>query len=318
MLIYILRRVLMSVPVLLGMTVLLFFLADRMPGDAVLAMISSEVPVSAELIAIRQGQLGLDDPLPVQYVKWLAQVVRGNLGYSYISGAPVAGLIAGRIPATLQLMGAALLFALVVGVVLGLVSAVWQRSAVDYILTVLGFMGLATPVFFLGMVFVYVFSLQLKLLPTSGMATLGDAYSFTDNLRHLLLPALALGMVRTAEFTRYTRASMLEVIRNDYIRTARAKGVGEHLVILKHAFRNALIPVITVLGVTLPVLFSGAVIIETVFQWPGIGLMYIAAVTQRDAPIIMGLALVTGLIVLVSNLLADILYSVVDPRIQYT
>lgn len=318
MFVYVFRRLLMSIPVLLGMTVLLFILADRMPGDAVLAMISNETPLSDELIAIRRGQLGLDQPLPVQYASWLGQLVQGNLGYSYISGAPVARLIAGRISATLQLMGAALAVALVVGVVLGLLSAIWQRSFVDYVITVLGFLGLATPVFFLGMVFVYVFSLELNLLPTSGMVTVGEAYSFTDNMKHLLLPATALALARIAEFTRYTRASMLEVIRNDYIRTARAKGVKESVVIFKHAFRNALIPVLTVLGITLPVLFSGAVIVETVFQWPGIGLMYITAVTQRDAPIIMGLALMTGVIVLFSNLLVDILYRVVDPRIEYS
>ncbi len=314
---FILRRILANVPILLGMTLVVFVMADLMPGDAVLAMITDETPLSAELIAMRRGQMGLDQPLPVQYARWLGQLARGSFGVSYITGGPVAGLITGRIPATLQLAGTAIVVALVVGVTLGIVSALFRYSFTDYALSIFGFVGLSTPTFFLGMVLIYVFALRLKLFPTSGMVTLGEPYDLVDNLRHLVLPAVSLSLVKVAEFMRYTRASMLDVLHEDYMRTARSKGVSERVIIVKHGLRNALIPVITVLGLSLPVMLGGAVIIETVYQWPGIGLLYIEAVKQRDAPIVMGLALLTGVIVLVSNLLADIVYGVVDPRIRY-
>jgi peptide/nickel transport system permease protein len=214
-------------------------------------------------------------------------------------------------------MGVSLLFSIVLGVTLGIVSALKQYSVLDYLLTVLGFIGLSIPVFFLGMILIYVFSLRLDWLPTSGMGTAGEEYSLVDNLRHLILPALSLGILRTAIFMRYTRTSVLDVLGSDYLRTARAKGLKENSVIIGHALRNALIPIITIVGLTLPVLFGGAVIIETIFQWPGIGLLYITAVNQRDHPMIMGLALISSIVVLASNLLTDLTYAAADPRIRY-
>jgi peptide/nickel transport system permease protein len=317
MLIYLLRRLLVSIPILLGITLIVFFIASMMPGDAVLAMISTDTPQAEDLIKLRRGQLGLDLPVYEQYGRWLGQLLQGNLGYSFQSGEPVAEVIAARLPATLQLMGVALLFAIVLGVLLGVVSALKQYSWLDYSFTFLGFVGISIPDFFLGMVLVYVFALQLHLLPTSGITTAGEAYSLADNLRHLLLPALALGLVRTATFMRYTRASVLEVMNNDYVRTARAKGLREWLVVTRHILRNALIPVVTVIGLTLPVLFGGAVIIEMIFQWAGIGLMFINSVTARDSPVIMGYVLLSAVIVLASNLLTDIAYGWLDPRIRY-
>jgi peptide/nickel transport system permease protein len=317
MLIYLLRRLLVSIPILLGITVIVFFIASKMPGDAVLAMISTEAPHAEDLIRLRRGQLGLDLPLHEQYGRWLGQLLQGNLGFSFQTGEQVLEVIGARLPATLQLMGVALLIAIVLGVFLGVVSAMKQYSTLDYAFTFLGFAGISIPDFFLAMVLVYLFSIQWQLFPTSGIGTAGDAYSLLDNLRHLALPAFALGLVRTAAFMRYTRASVLEVMNNDYVRTARAKGLVERLVITRHILRNALIPVVTVIGLSLPVLFGGAVIIEMIFQWAGIGLMFINAVTARDSPVIMGYVLLSAVIVLASNLITDLAYGWLDPRIRY-
>ena len=317
MLNFILRRLLVNLPILFGITVIVFFVASKMPGDAVLAMISNETPQAEDLIKLRRGQLGLDLPLYEQYFRWLGQLLQGHLGYSFQTGEPVLDLLWARIPATIELMGAALLLAIVLGVVMGVVSALKQYSSTDYTFTFLGFTGISIPDFFLGMVLVYLFAIRWPLFPTSGMTTAGEAFRLADNLRHLVLPALALGLVRTATFMRYTRNSVLEVMNNDYVRTARAKGLGEWLVVTRHILRNALVPVVTVIGLTLPVLFGGSVVIEMIFQWPGIGLMFISAVTGRDSPVIMGYVLFSAVMVQVCNLLTDLAYSFLDPRIRY-
>jgi peptide/nickel transport system permease protein len=317
MITYIVRRLFVVIPTLLGITLILFGLANRMPGNAVMAMISTDAPLADEIIAIRKGQLGLDLPLYIQYGRWLWQLVRGNLGYSYINGRPIADAILERVPATVQLMGTSLFFSVLVGVLLGIVSAVKRYSMLDYALTVGGFIGSSMPAFFLGLVLIYLFALTLGWFPSSGMGVIGEKYDLGVNLRHLFLPALTLGLIRIPLFMRYTRASLLDVIHADYIRTARAKGLPERLVLFRHAVRNALIPVITVVGLTLPVLFSGAIIIETIFQWPGVGMLYMDAVNQRDIPMLMGIALVVGVLVLLSGILTDIAYALADPRIRY-
>mgnify|MGYP003608212477 CR=1 FL=1 len=317
MLTFILRRLLVNLPILFGITLIVFFVASKMPGDAVLAMISTDTPQAEDLIRLRRGQLGLDLPLYVQYWRWLGQLLQGHLGYSFQTGEPVLDILWARIPATIELMGAALLLAIVLGVVMGVVSALKQYSTTDYTFTFLGFTGISIPDFFLGMVLVYLFAIRWPLFPTSGMTTAGEPFALADNLRHLVLPALALGLVRTATFMRYTRNSVLEVMNNDYVRTARAKGLGEWLVVTRHILRNALVPVVTVIGLTLPVLFGGSVVIEMIFQWPGIGLMFISAVTGRDSPVIMGYVLFSAVMVQLCNLLTDIAYSFLDPRIRY-
>ena len=314
---YILRRLLISIPILFGITVIVFFIASKMPGDAVLAMISNETPQAEDLIKLRRGQLGLDVPVYQQYGRWVGQLLQGKLGYSFQSGESVIDIISARLPATLQLMGVALFIAIALGVTLGVISALKQYSWLDYSLTFVGFAGISIPEFFLGMVLVYVFALQLHLFPTSGIVTAGIQYSVLDNLHHIVLPAFALGIARTATFMRYTRASVLEVMNNDYVRTARAKGLNSFIVTTRHILRNAMLPVATVVGLSLPVLFGGSVIIEMIFQWPGIGLMFINAVTGRDSPVIMGYVLMSATIVLASNLLTDIAYGWLDPRIRY-
>lgn len=317
MLTYILRKILLGFPVLLGVTVVVFAIASAMPGDAVMAMITAEAPSSEELIAMRRGQLGLDQPVWVQYSTWLWQVLHGNLGRSFITGRPVADMIAERVPYTLELMGAALLVSFALGTALGVISALRQYRATDYLLTVAGFAGVAIPDFFLGMLLVYVFSLELRWLPSSGMGTAGDAFSLADNLLHLVLPAAALTLFRTAIFMRYARSSMLEVLTQDYMRTARAKGLSRIIIVLRHGLRNALIPLVTVFGLTMPTLFGGSVVVETIFQWPGIGLLFINAVIDRDSPVIMGYVLITACIVMVSNILTDLAYGALDPRVSY-
>lgn len=317
MFVYIVRRILISIPILLGITIIVFIIASLMPGDAVQAMISQDTPMADELVQLRRGQLGLDQPLIVQYGRWLGNLAQGNLGFSFQSGEPVTKVLSARIFATLELMGVALLIAVVLGVFLGVISALRQYSFLDYSLTFLGFTGISIPDFFFGMVLVYIFAIRLGWFPTSGISTPGEPFSLTDNLRHLALPAFALALVRTATFMRYSRSSVLEVMNDDYVRTARAKGVREWLVTGRHILRNALIPIVTVIGLSLPVLFGGSVIIETIFQWPGIGLMFMNAITGRDSPVIMGYVLFSALLVLFSNLLTDIVYSWVDPRIRY-
>ena len=313
---FILRRVLVSVPLLVGITLVIFLLANLMPGDPVLAVMTGEAQLSEAQLQAARERLGLDAPLPVRYIRWLGEVARGNLGDSYITGRPVLETLLRRIPATLELMGVSLLFSVVLGMALGIVSAIKQYSFLDYLLTVLGFAGVSVPVFFTGMLLIYTFAIKLQWLPTSGMTTPGEPFSLVDNFRHLLMPALAIGLLRTAVFMRYTRGSMLEVLQSDFVRTARSKGLSERTVTV-HALRNALIPVVTIIGLNLPVLIGGAVIIETLFQWPGMGLTYITAVNQRDYTMIMGFVLFTSVFVLISNLLTDISYAFVDPRVTY-
>ena len=314
---YVLRKLLLGVPVLLGVTVFVFLMASLMPGDAVLAMITAEAPSSEALIALRRGQLGLDQPLPVQYLHWLGQLAQGNLGRSFVNGRSVLDLIGERLPITLELMGVALVVSFVLGSALGVVSALRRYSATDYSLTLLGLAGVSIPDFFLGLVLVFVFSLGLGWFPSAGVRTLGGAFVLGDHLRYLVLPAVSLALFRTAVFMRYARAGMLEVLGQDYMRTAKAKGLRRPAVILRHGLRNALIPLVTVLGLSLPTLFGGSVVVETIFQWPGVGLLFIDAVVDRDSPVIMGYVLITALVVLFANLLTDLAYAFLDPRVSY-
>lgn len=314
---YLLRKLLLGIPVLFGVTVIVFAIAHAMPGDAVLAMITAEAPSSEQLIAMRRGELGLDQPVYIQYLNWMGQILQGNLGRSYINGRSVVDIIVERLPMTLELMGAALLVSFLVGTALGVVSALRQYQWTDYGLTLAGFVGVSIPDFFMGMVLVYVFALELQWLPSSGILTAGEEFSLLDNLRHLILPATALALFRTAIFMRYARAGMLDVLNQSYMRTARAKGLRRRTITLRHGLRNALIPLVTVLGLALPTLFGGSVVIETIFQWPGIGLMFIDSVVNRDSPVIMGYVLITAIIVMLANLLTDLVYSVLDPRVSY-
>lgn len=316
---YILRRLALSVPVLLGITVLTFAFSNLIPGDPVSAMIPPNElqrlrPADVEA---RREALGLNKPLPVRYVIWLGQLVRGNLGYSLADRRSVWTNIRERLGPTLELTASALLLALLIAAPLGVLSALKQYSILDYVLTIASFLVVSIPGFFLALGAIYIFALRLNLLPTSGMRTIGQSWSLRDRVEHLLMPVVILSLQQVGPFMRFVRSSMLEVVRQDYVTTARAKGLGERAVLVRHAFRTALIPLATVVGLSLPSLFSGSVLIETVFSWPGIGWLSITAVFQRDYTLLMGLGLISAILILLSNLITDICYVVIDPRIRY-
>jgi peptide/nickel transport system permease protein len=319
MLPYILRRLLIAIPVLLGVTIVTFVFINLAPGDPVTAMLNPQemTELGPGWVAQQKAALGLDKPLPVRYVLWLGQLAHGNLGYSLVDRRAVTADLGIRLPATLQLMGLALLIALVVGIPTGILAAVKQYSWLDYLSNALGLAVISVPGFFIGLAGIYIFALQLRVLPTAGMSTIGVPVTLPDRLHHLILPAAVLGLAEAAPLIRYARSSMLEVIHQDYVRTARAKGLGSRAVLLSHALRNALVPVITVVALELPSLVGGAVIIEQIFSWPGVGSLAISAIFGRDYPIIMAINLLSGVAIICSSLLADVLYAVVDPRVRY-
>ncbi len=315
---YLLRRLMASIPVLIIVTMLVFMLVELAPGDAIDFFIddsSLQYLSEDDLVAIRE-RLGLNDSAPVRYVKWLGRVAQGDLGYSFVGSRPVNSLLADRLRNSALLMGAGLLLGIVVGIPLGILTAVRQYSITDFMLTGLSFIGISTPAFIAGIFGLYIFAVQLQWVPAGGMRTPG-VQSVADFLRHLILPALILSLSHMATIMRYTRFSMLDVLKQDYLVTARAKGLREASVINIHALRNALIPVITVIGLTIPTLVVGAIFIELIFSWPGMGQLYYTAVVSRDYPIIMGANLVIAIVVLLANLLVDVMYAAVDPRIRY-
>lgn len=315
---YILRRLLISIPVLLGITLLTFTAYNLAPGDPIDAMIDPSVSMDPVDLENLRERLGLDKPMFVRYGIWLTQAIQGNLGFSYRTGEAVSQRIADRLPNTLQLTLAALTIAIGLGIPLGILSALRQYSRIDYFLTFFAFTGISIPSFFFALGAIYILSLKVKIFPSSTMGDPDADIYFFERLHHLILPAVVLGLDRVASFLRYTRSSMLEVLSQDYMTTAKAKGLGDTARMWRHGFRNALISVITIIGLSLPHLFGGSVIVETIFAWPGMGQMAITAVTQRDYPVLMGVALVTSIAVLISNLLADIAYAWADPRIRYS
>ncbi|HEY7062859.1 MAG TPA: ABC transporter permease [Chloroflexota bacterium] len=308
---YILRRLGQAAITLLIVTVVTFVLIALSPGGFV---IESSAGMSAEDMARIRSNLGLDQPLPVQYLRWATGLARGDLGRSLINGQPVLSLIGERLPNTAQLAALALLITIVVGIPLGLVCAVRAYSWVDNLISGLSFVGIATPIFWLGMLLILLFSVQLKWLPSSGLTSLGGG-DLVDRLKHFVMPALVLAASSTPQILRFTRSSLLEVLSQDYLRTARAKGLREWRVLSDHALRNALIPVITLLGLQLPRLVGGAVVTETVFGWPGIGSLAVTSAFRGDYPVILGITIVVSVAVLASSLVVDLLYAVVNPRI---
>lgn len=317
---YILRRLAISIPVLFGITLVTYLIVSLAPGDPVSALVDPEQAaiLGPGWMDQQRAELGLDKPLPVRYGLWLKEVATGNLGFSYSDRQPVGDKISERIWPTLKLMLTVQLLALFIGVPIGVLSAIRQYSVLDYIATVFGFATISIPAFFLALAAIYVFAIKLRWLPSAGMATIGQSPSFVDSAKHLILPAVVLGLGQAAPLIRYTRSSMLETVRQDYVRVARAKGLSERVVISRHALRNALIPLVTVVALTLPQLLGGTVIIEQVFSWPGMGTLAIKAVRARDYPTIMAINLLGAVLVVVSSLIADVIYAWVDPRISYS
>lgn len=310
---YIVKRILIAIPVLIGITVIdygIMCLAGS-PLEMLQGPRITEAAVEAKEIA-----LGLDKPFYVQYFIWLSQLLQGNLGYSIKSYQPVSTMIGSHLGPTLLLMGVSLLISLLLAVPAGIYSAVHQYSKGDYGIVTFSFLGSSIPGFFLALLLIYVFTVKLGWLPSSGMTTLGTDGGPLDVAKHMVMPVIVLSLSMAGSNIRYIRSAVLEILQQDYLRTARAKGIGRFQVIYKHALRNALVPIVTVIGMQIPLLFGGAVIVEQVFSWPGLGLMTMSAISARDYPVIMGVCLLSAVVVLAANLITDILYALVDPTIS--
>ncbi|TYS65700.1 ABC transporter permease [Sutcliffiella horikoshii] len=313
---YIIRRSLMAIPLLFGITVLSFAIIQMAPGGPTSLMMDPNI--SSEDMKKFEERYGLNDPIHEQYFTWVSNMAKGDFGESLIRrGVPVSEMIMNRLPNTLLLMIVSTVLAVIVAIPFGVISARKQYSLTDYTVTVTSFLGLATPNFWIGLVLIMVFAVQLQWLPTGGVATLNAEFSILDRIHHLILPAFVLATADMAGLTRYTRSSMLEVLKQDYMRTARAKGLRENKVTYKHGLRNGLIPVITIFGLMLPGFIGGSVIVEKIFAWPGIGLLFFDSAFQRDYPVIMALTVISAVFVVIGNLVADILYAIFDPRIEY-
>jgi peptide/nickel transport system permease protein len=314
---YIQRRLVISVPILIVITAIIFTLLQLTPGDPLDAYLQPDQVLTVDQRAGLRHELGLDRPAPIRYVFWLRELARGDLGYRIKDGQPVARAIFQRLGPTLLLMGTGLLIAMVVGVTLGVISAIRQYSLLDFALTVFAFLGLSLPAFFAGLLGLYIFALKLRWFPAGGFATPGVPFSFWDHFHHLLLPAILLSLFNIGYFMRYTRAAMLEVLGQDFVRTAQAKGLAPRVVVGVHALRNALLPVATIIGASVPGLIGGAVFIESIFSWPGMGSLYLDGIDGRDYPLVMGLTFILAVVILLANLLTDLAYAVIDPRIRY-
>ncbi|CAN5613144.1 oligopeptide ABC transporter permease AppB [soil metagenome] len=313
---YLVHRLIHALTILLGISMLVFLFVELAPGDAVDAMMPPESFSTPDAKEAMRDRLGLNDPAPLRYAQWLQRAFTGDLGFSLTSRRPVTDIIMTRLPLTLQLVGMAMVFSIIVGITTGIISAIKQYSIIDYVATFFSFFWLSIPGFFLGLLMIYIFAVRLNWFPVFGASTAGAANPLLDRVHHLILPASVLGLELAAALTRYTRASLLEVMRSDYMRTARAKGLRERSVIMRHGLKNALIPIITVIAFRLPYLISGAIVIETVFQWPGLGLLTLNAANQKDYPLVMALALAVTIVVVISSFIADVAYSIVDPRIR--
>jgi peptide/nickel transport system permease protein len=316
---YVLRRILINIPVLFLVTVLIFMLVEIAPGDMADYFItddSLQYLSEADILAMRDA-LGLNDIPPVRYFKWLGRVFRGDLGYSFTQNESVSGLLSRRLTNSSYLMGFAFVFSLLIGIPVGIYISLRQYSIADFTITGISFVAISMPSFVAGILGIYLLAIKLPIFPSGGMYSVAGTRSVWDLLYHLILPGLTLGLMHMARNIRYTRVSMLDVLNQDYIVTARAKGLSRHATVYRHALPNALIPIVTIVGVVFTRLIVGAVYMETIFNWPGLGRLYFSAINARDYPVIMGANLVIAVLVLSANLLVDILYSVIDPRIRY-
>ena len=324
---FIVRRLLAMIPLLFGITLVVFTILRLIPGDPVVIMIGAE-NTSPDEVARLRGVLGLDQGIHVQYVKFLGRLARGDLGVSLGSAEPVSRLIWERLPATVELTLAAMAVSLAIAIPVGVISAIRKYSATDTAGTVVALLGISMPSFWLGVMLIFLFALRLGWLPASGrseavsaglatLLTTGSPAMLITAVSHLILPAVTLGAGLAAVVTRLTRSSMLEVIGHDFVRTARAKGLPGRRIILHHSLRNALIPIVTVIGLEFGALLGGAVITETIFAWPGIGRLAIRSIVQRDFPVVQGVVLMIAVVRICANLAVDVVYALIDPRIRY-
>lgn len=310
----VLSKLFQSVLIMFLVSILCFVLVKAAPGDPVMTYVQPNM--SEAYIETLRENLGLTKPLYVQYFIWLGNILRGNFGYSLVNMRPVLSQILERLPATVCLMGTSLLLAVILSIPLGLFSGKYKNGVLDKITSVLSYVGISIPNFWFGILLIYLFSVYLGWLPSIGMHSEGD-HSFLDLVRHLILPCSVMTFVNMAQFTRYIRSSTITELSSDYVMVQTAYGMSETGILFKHVLKNAMLPMITVLGMSLQSLVSGAMICEQVFSWPGTGQLAVTAVTTFDYPLIMGITMLTALLIVVGNLLADILYTIVDPRIRH-
>lgn len=312
---YILKRLALAVPVLLGITVVVFLLVRLIPGDVIDAMLGTEASLRPEVREQLRRTLGLDRPLYVQYFTWLGDIVQGDLGRSLRTGQPIVENLAGKLPITLELAFLSVVMSLVIAIPLGIISALRRNSVIDFVVRLLGTVGLSLPNFWLATMLILIASLYFRW--GAALVYVSPLEDPIVNLQQMLLPALALALGLTAVVMRMTRSSMLEVLSRDYIRTARAKGLRERLVIYRHALRNALMPVLTVVGIQTGHLLGGAVIVEQIYGLPGLGWFLLNGIYQRDYPVVQAGVLIVAVIFVLTNLIVDLMYALIDPRIQY-
>lgn len=311
------KRALALIPKLLIISLIIFVGLQLLPGDAITRTVSPDIyaQMTPEQVDALRESLGLNDPMPVQYFRWLGSMLQGDFGYSQVSGGSIGPMLAARLPATLELMGLGLGIATVLGLLLGYLSAVKRNTPFDYTMTSLGMLGVSIPEFFLGMMAIVVFALGLSWFPTGGRMAPGHE-AFFDRIQYLVLPVLCLGAAYIATIMRYTRGSMLDVLNKEYIKTARSKGLSENKVNFRHGFRNAIIPIIVVIMFRLPMLVGGTVVIESVFNYPGMGNMLLSAISGGDMPVVMIATFIIAIVVLISSLFADIITAMLDPRVR--
>ncbi len=318
---YLLRRVLQMIPLLFFISIMSFSIAEFAPGDPVMMYITREKRrlTADELDKIRH-ELGLDRPVHVRYLNWVKNMIDGNWGYSLRSSDTVKDEIMERLPNTVLLGGISVFLTLLISIPVGVLSAIKRHTIIDYVVTVGAFIGISMPSFWLGLLLIELFGNQLRILPSVGMTSIGRLTGIEyalDVAKHVILPAITLSFTSIAYWSRYQRATLIENLNLDYITTARGKGLSERLIVFRHAFRNSLIPVVTLAGLSLPDIVNGAYITESVFGWPGMGRLGITAIQNRDYPIVMGVTMLSALLVVVGNLIADIGYVIVDPRISH-
>jgi peptide/nickel transport system permease protein len=317
------RRTLQAIPLLIAISVILYGILYNMPGGPLAPYLQNPHITPADIARLKHN-LGMDQPVPIQYLKWLGHILTGDMGYSTSNSEPVLQALLERLGATLELMGASLFISIVVGVTAGIVSAVYRYSVLDYVITTVAFFGQSMPVFWFALMMQLAFAVhgiplpfgyQIQ-LPSAGIGS-SDTFNLGDRLEHLVLPTVVLSFLSIALYSRFMRSSLLEVLGTDYMRTAAAKGLSFRTILLKHGLKNALIPVVTVIALSLPTLLSGAIITETIFAWPGMGRLFINALNQSDLALLMGYLLLVAFLVVFSNLLADVVYAWLDPRVKY-
>lgn len=312
---FIVKRLLQAIPLLIGVSLIGFAMMHLAPGGP-LAVYTLNPTITAQDIERIKHVFGLDQPVYIQYLKWASGMFTGNWGNTFFGGRPVLDVILERMPATFLLMGSGMSVAIIIGMLIGILGAVRRYSVFDYLATTGAMVALSFPTFWFGLMTIFIFSLKLGWLPSGGMFTLGGDEGILDLLKHLILPTIVLSLVLVAQWSRYTRSSFLEVIHQDYIRTAKSKGLSGGRVLFRHAFPNAVSPLIALAGIQLPWLFSGALVTETIFGWPGMGRLFVDSLTMKEYPVLMGMVMITAIAVIIGNLLADIVNALIDPRIR--